>query len=126
MTLKSSGAALITQHWSRVLINTSEKKTAVNVHLILCLCPLCWLRDPEENRQSGSTKTDEMRQCSNMYRLFSQPLVVLKRYFCVTTVRVVRNMMTNLQLFWTKCCVWRAAVCYSKYYIRNWFFISIA
>lgn len=53
MTLKSSGAALITQHWSRVLINTSEKKTAVNVHLILCLCPLCWLRDPRRKQAVG-------------------------------------------------------------------------
>lgn len=40
------GAALITQHWSRVLINTSENKTAVKVQLIHSLCPLCWLREP--------------------------------------------------------------------------------
>lgn len=38
-------AALITQHWSRVLINTSENKTAVKVPLIHCLRLLCWLRD---------------------------------------------------------------------------------
>lgn len=130
--MRLCSAALITQRWSRVLINTSENKTAVKVHLIHCLWPLRWLRDSptkqavRQRQDKGGCWWNEAEQ-HNIYRLLSQRWLFAFQshsfgvfwwhhwsYFCVSTVirknseEITRNMMTNLHLwlFWTSlCCV---------------------